>query len=77
MTKEKIREKHLFRNGLSVNKGDVGQRIQKAAFGAMDEFAKQECIELINFLMEDERLMEDEGDANKLYNLYLQNKNNE
>ena len=41
MTKQDIREKHLRLNGLSVNKSPIGKQIQKAAYDAMDEYAKE------------------------------------
>lgn len=43
-TKEEIREKHLQRNGLSVNQGRIGNLIQKATYDAMDEYAKQVAL---------------------------------
>lgn len=50
LSKEEIREKHLYKNGLSVNKSKVGDAIQKSAYDAMDEFANQEKrIEAIAF----------------------------
>jgi len=41
LSKEEIREKHLSKNGLAVNRSDVGMRIQKAAYDAMDEYSEQ------------------------------------
>lgn len=83
-TKEEIREKHLFENGLSVNKGPVGVKIQKAAYGAMDEYAEQTAIEFALYV-ETRWMYDDEsktwttfskGDSplttEQLYNLFIQ-----
>jgi len=49
MTKEQIREKHLNLQGLSVNKSSIGDRIQKATFDAMEEYAKQRSKEFFKW----------------------------
>jgi hypothetical protein len=46
--KEEIRQKHLFKNGLKANGGDVGRMIKTAAHGAMDEYAKEMTAALVN-----------------------------
>lgn len=90
LSKEEIREKHLFENGLSVNKGPVGVKIQKAAYGAMDEWADQQSrIAAIGFaeFIEKRWMYDDEsktwttfskGDSplttEELYNLFLEHK---
>ncbi len=55
MTKEEIRNKHLYKNGLSVNSGKIGEAIQKSAFDAMQEYADQEkekeAVEFADFLV--------------------------
>lgn len=53
--KETIRENHLYKEGLSVNKSPVGKKIQASAFGAMDEWAKEVSIEFLNWLTENKK----------------------
>lgn len=85
LTKEEIREKHLLANGLSVNNSPVGKRIQKSAFDAMDEYAKQECIAFAKWADENgytqvakyrwESLSDLSGKTDEqLYELYLKEK---
>lgn len=83
MSKEAIREKHLFKNGLSVNKSPVGKSIQKAAYDAMDEYAKESSIGFAEWIAKN-NWWNDSGmwtqDVNnirqytteQLYTLYLQ-----
>lgn len=40
-SKEEIRKKHLHLNGLSVTRSNIGAAIDKAAYDAMDEYAKE------------------------------------
>jgi len=74
MSKEEIREKHLYANGLSVNKGPVGQRIQKATFDAMEQYAKEKSIAFKNWLNEasDKKVDILKKSDEQLYNLFLQ-----
>lgn len=85
LSKEEIREKHLYANGLRANKGYVGEMIKKAAYGAMDDWAKQQAIAFLHWKEENniecynfERNVWFNQDTNEkytideLYNLFLQ-----
>ena len=85
INKESIREKHLNKQGLSVNKSDVGKRIQKAAFDAMDEWAKIDAIGFAKWIPQNAYIAEDEYyycllkdgsivTEESLYELYIQSK---
>lgn len=50
MTREEVAENHLNKHGLSVNKGEVGRRIQQSVYEAMDEWAKVQSIEFVGWL---------------------------
>jgi len=48
--KEQIREKFLNKNGLAVTKNPLGEKIKKAAYDAMDEYAKKVSTEFIEWM---------------------------
>ncbi len=57
-TKEEIRERHLYLNGLSVNRGEIGRAITKAALDAMQECAEAFHAEKARWIPVTERLPE-------------------
>lgn len=72
MTKEEIIERAYNSTFSSPKYEDSVNKKMNLTYilPAMEAYSRQECIELIKYLQWDERLLEEHGDANALYELY-------